>query len=125
LSNIDKNQRLHIAASLLPSVAGQRYILNGATTSILEMGKAMFESFPDHPLPNYLIPKWFVWCIAPFLGQTRQFVSRSVGSDKDLDNAKSLRDLELGEYTPLAKTMNDMFQQYVDNGFIPFVELKQ
>jgi len=117
--------RGHMAAGFLPSVAGQRYILNGANTRILEMGKVIFETYPDHPLPNYLIPKWFVWCIAPFVGQTRQSVSRSVGIDRDLDNAKSLRDLELGEYTPLAKTLHDMFQQCVDNGFIPSVESKQ
>jgi nucleoside-diphosphate-sugar epimerase len=94
--------RGHMAAGFLPSVTGQRYILNGANTRILEMGKVISEAYPDHSLPNSLIPKWLIWCIAPFVGQTRQYVS----------------------YTPLAKTLHDMFQQCVDNGFIPSVEAK-
>uniref|UniRef100_A0A7S0GJ94 NAD-dependent epimerase/dehydratase domain-containing protein n=1 Tax=Proboscia inermis TaxID=420281 RepID=A0A7S0GJ94_9STRA len=117
--------RGHMAAGFLPSVTGERYILNGANTNILDMGKVIFEAYPDYPLPSSRIPKWLIYCIAPLLGQTREYVSRSVGTNKDLDNAKSLRKLELGEYTPLAKTLNDMFKQCVDNGFIPYVESKQ
>merc|ERR1712194_761126 len=48
--------------------------------------------------------------------------SRAVGHKYELDNAKSLRDLDLGEYRSLKETMNDMFQQCIDSGFIPTIE---
>lgn len=103
--------RGHVAAGFLPAatVAGQRYILNGANTSPLDMSRTLAEAHPDLPLARSLLS-------LP--------ASRHVGRNRWFDNAKSLRDLELGEYTPLKTTLHDMFKQCVDEGFIPPAETK-
>lgn len=116
--------RGHIAAGFLPSetVANQRYILNGTNSSMLGVGKELSEKFPSYQFPSSKIPKWLFWCVAPYVGMTRQYASRQIGRTFEMDNSKSLRDLDLGEYRTLKETMNDMFQQCIDSGFIPAKE---
>ena len=113
--------RGHIAAGFLPSktVAGQRYILNGTNSNLLDMSKLLLEEYPNLPLPKSIIPKWIFWLVAPLLGKTRKFVSRSVSHNFEMDNSKSLRDLELGEYRTLKETLVDMYSQCIEKGYIP------
>merc|ERR1712224_286142 len=92
--------KVHIAAGFLPSeiVANQRYIINGTNSTMIGIGKELSEKYPNYPFPSKIIPKWLFWCVAPYIGMTRQYASRSVGYPYEMDNSKSLRDLELGEY---------------------------
>lgn len=116
--------RGHIAAAFLPSetVANQRYILNGTNSPMIGVGKELSEKYPNYSFPTSNIPKWLFWIVAPLVGFSRKQASRAVGHKYELDNAKSLRDLDLGEYRSLKETMNDMFQQCIDSGFIPTIE---
>ena len=113
--------RGHIAAGFLPAekVAGQRYILAGANSNLLEFGTLLLDKYPNHPLPKNGIPKLLYRLVAPFLGTSQTFVSRAVGYRYEFDNAKSLRDLELGEYIPLKQTLEDMFAHAIENGMFP------
>jgi dihydroflavonol-4-reductase len=118
--------RGHIAAGFLPSetVAGQRYVLVGTNTTFLELSKVLQASYPDQPLPNSLAPKWLLWCIGPWIGFSRRWVSSNIGHTLEHDNSKSLRDLELGKYVPLEKTMTQMFRQCLESGYVPTVGTK-
>ena len=112
--------RGHIAAGFLPSevVANQRFILSGTNSAMISVGQELATKYPNYPFPTSFIPKWLFWCVAPYIGLTRKYASRSVGYMYEMDNAKSLRDLQLGKYRSLTETMNEMFQQSLDNGFI-------
>jgi len=116
--------RGHIAAGFLPSevVANQRYILSGTNAKMIGVGQVLSEKYPNYSFPSKTIPKWLFWCVAPYVGMTRQYASRQIGRPYEMDNAKSLRDLDLGEYRTLKETMNEMFQQCIDSGFIPSKE---
>jgi len=116
--------RGHIAAGFLPAekVANQRYILNGTNEKMLNVGKILAEDYPAYSFPTSNVPKWLFWCVAPYVGITRKYCSRAVGHTHEMDNAKSLRDLGLGEYKPLKESMSDMFQQCLDDGYIPTKE---
>lgn len=113
----------HIAAGFLPSeiVANQRYILNGTNAKLLKVGELLRENYPNQPFPSSQIPKWLVWIVAPLVGMTRKMVSRSVGTTNEMDNSKSLRDLEFESYRPVQETMSDMLQQCLEAGFISTV----
>lgn len=117
--------RGHIAAAFLPSetVANQRYILNGTDEKMLNVGKILAEVYPNYAFPTSYVPKWLFWCIAPYVGLTRKYASRAVGHTFEMDNTKSLRDLGLGEYRPLNESMRDMFEQCLEDGFIPKKEV--
>lgn len=112
--------RGHIAAGFLPSeiVANQRYILSGTNSTMLGVGKDLSEKYPAYAFPKSSIPKFLFWCVAPYIGLTRKNAWRSAGYMYEMDSAKSIKDLDM-EYKPLKETMNDMFQQCVDGGFIP------
>lgn len=112
--------RGHIAAGFLPSeiVANQRFILSGTNSKMLSVGQELLTKYPNYPFPSSSIPKWLFWCVAPYVGLTRKHASRSVGYMYEMDNSKSLRDLQLGEYRSFTETMNEMFQQCLDSGFI-------
>ncbi len=113
--------RGHIAAGFLPSetVANQRYILRGTNEKMLNVGKILAEVYPNYSFPTSSVPKWLFWCVAPYIGISRKYCSRSVGHTFEADNSKSLRALELGEYRPLKESLSDIFQQCLDNGYIP------
>jgi len=115
--------RGHVKAGFLPSdkVAGERFILSGANTNILGMADAIRKKFPDHPLPPSNLNKFLVWLLAPYMEMTRLQVWRAVGIFFEFDNAKSRKVLEIGEYTPLDDTMQEIFQQCVEGGFIPSI----
>jgi nucleoside-diphosphate-sugar epimerase len=113
----------HINAAFLPSekVAGERFILNGTDTELYSIGLSIAENskYENYPIAKKVIPKWFIWLIAPFVGMTRKYVWRTVNVPMIMDNSKSISGLEMESYIPLATTMQDMFQQCIDAGFIP------
>lgn len=113
--------RGHVAAGFLPSeaVVGNRYILNGTNSTILGVNRAVAESYPCFPLAeSENTPWWMVWLVGPWIGISRKYAWRHIGHKYELDNARSLRDLGLGEYIPLATTMKDMIAQCIENGYI-------
>lgn len=112
----------HMNAAFGPSekIAGQRFILSCTNTDVLEMSLAIAEKYPNSRLPKRALPKWLAWLLAPYLGITRKLVSRSVNVPHELDQSKSIRDLGMGEYRPLTTTVQDMFQQCIETGFIPY-----
>lgn len=111
--------RGHMAAGFLPAdrVANQRYILNGSNVDMLAVSAALGEKYTDYSFPSALIPKWLFWCVAPYVGMTRQMASRAVGRKNEMDNSKSLRDLELNEYRSLQETLCDMFAQCIEKDY--------
>ena len=66
---------------------------------------------------RWYLPKWLIWLVAPMVapGITRRLVSRNFGYPWRGDNSRSVGELGM-QYRPLAETMNDFFQQMVDNG---------
>lgn len=106
----------HIAAGFLPAetVAGQRYILDGSNSGLLEIAALLHEKYPTYPIGTREIPWWLFWLVGPFLGFSRKTVWRGVGHKQEMDNSKSIRDLEL-EYIPLKDTLVDMFEHCIEN----------
>merc|ERR1712127_281951 len=51
------------------------------------------------------------------VGMPRQMASRAVGRKNEMDNSKSLRDLELNEYRSLQETLCDMFAQCIEKDY--------
>jgi len=110
---------IHAAFAASEKVAGQRFLVSGSNTNVLNMSLAIAEKYPNYPLPKSALPKWLVWLFAPFLGiGSRKFVWRAVDTVNEVDNAKSINDLEMGNYKSLATTMQDMFQQCIENQYI-------
>ncbi|WP_237171493.1 NAD-dependent epimerase/dehydratase family protein [Pandoraea pulmonicola] len=109
----------HLRAAYLPKAQG-RNIISGHNTSLLEIASALLPKFDAYPVPRRTLPKWLVWLVAPLVDKTttRKFVSRNVGFPWRADNGKSVRDLGM-VYRPLADSIQDMFQQMIDNGLIP------
>lgn len=107
----------HIAAGFLPSetVAGQRYILGGKNSGLLDICAVLQDKYSSYPIGKRTIPWWFFWLVAPFSGIDRKTVWRSAGHPFELDNSKSIRDLKM-EYKPLKQTMEDMFAQCIEAG---------
>ncbi len=105
----------HINAGFLPDANG-RNIVSGHNTSAFEMATTLRERFGDgFPIPTRILPKFVLWLIGPFVNSTitRRFVRRNIGRPWIANNNKSKRELGVN-YRPLAETMNDFFQQLVD-----------
>ena len=107
----------HLGAAYIPGVTG-RHIISGHDTNLLEMAATLLPKYGnDYPIPRRALPKWLMWLVAPMVapGISRRIVSRNFGYPWKGDNSKSIRVLGM-KYRPLADTMNDFFQQMVDNG---------
>lgn len=106
----------HLAAAYLPDAAG-RHIVSGHSTTILDLGLALREKYgKSYPLPSRALPKRLLWLVAPFVGQSRKFVWRSVDIPFRVDNSKSREALGL-TYRPLQESMEDMFASMIDAGY--------
>ncbi len=108
----------HIAAAFRPNASG-RYIINGHNTDHLSMAMSLLPRFgADYPIPRRALPKWLMWLLGPIVGggATRKKISLNVDLPFKADNAKSIRELGM-TYRPMQESMNDMFQQMVDNGY--------
>ena len=111
--------RAHIVAGYDWTVTG-RNIVCGSDTGFLEMASTLLKRYPEYPLPTRKIPKLLIYLLAPYIPGTdikRKYVWNNVGIDLKYDTSKSKRDLGL-EYRSLDSTLNDMFQQIIDEGVI-------
>ena len=107
----------HLAAAFLPPAKG-RHIVSGHESDLFEMAQTLVPKYGDrYPLPRKAMPKWLVWLVAPLVNKamTRKIVSLNVNVPWKADNSKSIRELGM-TYRPLEDSLNDMFQQLIDNG---------
>ncbi len=107
--------RAHIAAGFTPGAHG-RYITNGQTVTMLDIGRMLRRRFGrSYPFPYSTIPKQVFRLVAPFAGFSREFVDKNVGWPLAFDNARSIAELGLS-YRPADDTLGDHFPQMIDDG---------
>lgn len=105
-----------VAAAYLPQAKG-RHIVSGHESDLFEMAQTLVPKFGQQfPLPKKPMPKWLVWLVAPLVNKamTRKMVSLNVNVPWRADNSKSTSELGV-TYRPLETTLNEMFQQMIDN----------
>ncbi len=106
----------HYQAGFRPEASG-RYIVSGHDTDLFELAKTLQAQFGDrYPLPKRALPKWLIWLVGPMVDKsmTRDFVARNIGIPWHADNSRSRNELGV-TYRPLETSMNEFFQQLVDN----------
>lgn len=110
----------HVAAAYVPEAAG-RNICNGSNTSLPEMASALREKYaaPKYPVPTktLYVPKVLLWLIAPYVDISRNFVKKNLGLKMNFDTSKIKKELGL-EFLSLETTMQDMYQQLLDEKVI-------
>ncbi|MDC1106550.1 NAD-dependent epimerase/dehydratase family protein [Prolixibacteraceae bacterium] len=106
----------HLNAGFFSEAEG-RYIISGHNASLLSMSLELVSVFGDiYPLPVKLVPKWLLWFLGPMMDKTlnRRYIRKNIGYPCIMDNRKSKEDLKM-IYHPLHETMQEMFQQLIDN----------
>ena len=111
----------HIAAAYLPGATG-RNICSAHNTNLVDMARALAEKYPPGQYPvadgELLVPKFVLWLAAPLAPPlTRSAVQNNLGYAMNFDNTKIRNDLGM-EFRPLQETMQDMYQQLLDNGVV-------
>lgn len=108
-----------LRAAFLPNANG-RNIISGHNTSLLGLAQALLPKYSQYPVPRRTLPKWLIWLVGPLADKTttRKFVARNVGYPWVGNNGKSIRELDMS-YRPLEASMQEMFQQLIDNDQIP------
>jgi nucleoside-diphosphate-sugar epimerase len=107
----------HIKAGFTPKASGRHIIASGEAT-FLDLANILRKHFGDaYPFPRRQAPKLLFWLLAPKLGFTRKFVSRSVGHRIKVDNSYSKTDLGMS-YIPFEQTVKEHFQQILDDGLL-------
>ncbi len=109
----------HVRGGFTPEARG-RYIVSGHDTDYFELAAALIERYgDDYPIPRRSLPKPLVWLFGPLTDKTttRAVVARNVGLPWKGDNRKGVRELGLS-YRPMEESMNDFFQQMIDNGVV-------
>ena len=105
----------HIRGAFLDHANG-RHMIFAETVSFLDLAIMLQDKFGmSYSLPKKELPKWLVWLIGPIADKTfsRKMISRNFGHQWRGDNSKSL--IELGmHYTSLQTSMEEMFQQMID-----------
>jgi dihydroflavonol-4-reductase len=107
----------HFSAAFKENVEG-RHILYCKTLSVLDIANIIKKKFGDEwQLPNRNAPKWLIWLIGPFVNKrfTRKLISKNMNHSWRADNTKSKKDLGI-EYSSVENSIEDMFQQMIDNG---------
>ena len=117
--------KAHFDAGFTKNVNG-RHLVVGHNTDVMGIAAALSGKFSEYPCPKNSFSKWILWLIAPLIGMTRTYVWRAVNVEAGMDNSKSIRGLNM-EYKPLNVTMQDMFIQMVDDGFVndPTIAVKK
>ncbi len=109
--------RAHIKAAFTPSASG-RHIASSETLSMLDMGRALRQTFGDkYPFPKRELPKLLLWLVGPFQGLDRKFVARNVGHPLAFDTAYIKKDLDM-DFRPARETVQAHFQQLLDDGLV-------
>jgi len=107
----------HIKAGFTPKASG-RHIIASGEAKLLDVANILRKHFgAGYPFPRREVPKFVFWLIAPKLGFTRKYVSRSVGYQIKIDNSYSKADLEIS-YIPIDQTVKEHFQQILDDGLL-------
>ncbi|WP_372754344.1 NAD-dependent epimerase/dehydratase family protein [Labilibaculum sp.] len=109
----------HFQAGFVSAAQG-RHIINGHNTWYIELAKALQPKYGStYPIPKKEMPKWMIWLMGPIINKaiTRKFIARNIGYPWVGDNSKSIRELGVN-YRPLSESINDMFQQLIDNKII-------
>lgn len=105
----------HFKAGFMPEAEG-RHIVSSESKTFLQLADYLRPNFgKDYPLPKRQLPKFVVWLSAPSGGVSRKMVSNNMGYPWKVDNTKSKEKLGIKYISP-EKSINDFFQQMVDNG---------
>lgn len=110
----------HFLAGYTPEAKG-RYITAAHESNFLEMGTTLLDTYGDrYPLPKKALPKWLLMIVGPFANKlfTRQFIRNNVNYEWKADNSKIKKDLGI-KFRPLKQTMEESFQNLIDNGILP------
>ncbi|MDJ0811376.1 MAG: aldehyde reductase [Desulfobacterales bacterium] len=109
--------RAHVKAGFTPEARGRHILVSGERT-LLDLALILRDKFgDDYPFPRREAPKSIFWLIAPLYGRTRKYVSLNVGIPIRFDNRYSQKDLGIS-YRPVEQTVQEHFQQIVDNGLL-------
>ncbi len=107
--------RAHIAAGFTPSASG-RYLTNSESIRMLTISRILRAKFGYRPsFPLFEAPKVGAWLVAPFIGQTRDFIAKNVGFRLAFDSSRTTRELGV-EFRPAAESVEAHFQQMIDDG---------
>lgn len=109
----------HYRAGFTPEAKG-RNIISGHNTDMFTMSQTLLDKYGnDYPIPRKAMAKWLLWLIGPMLDKTmtRKVVARNIDLPWVGDNSKGIKELGIN-YRPLAESMNDFFQQMIDNGLL-------
>lgn len=107
----------HFNAGYFPEANG-RNIISAYKKNFLQMAEILRPKYGDkYPLPKKTLPKWLLWLMAPISGVTRKYVSNNIGYPFNVDNSKSVKELNI-KYRPFEETITDFFQQMVDAGIL-------
>lgn len=107
--------RAHIAAGFTPEARG-RYLTNADSIRMLTISRILRSAFGHRPsFPLFEAPKAGAWAVAPFIGQTRDFIAKNVGFPLAFDSSRTTRELGVA-FRPAAESVTAHFQQMIDDG---------
>ncbi len=109
----------HYRAGFTPEAKG-KHIISGHNTDMFAMSQTLLNKYgKDYPIPRRALPKWLLWLIGPMVDKamTRKIIVRNINLPWKGDNSKGISELGMS-YRPLAESMNDFFQQMVENGLV-------
>ncbi len=111
----------HFTAGFKEDASGRHILVSESVTLLVmaKMLKAHFDSVNgrSYAFPTREVPKWLLWAIAPFVGQTRKFVKLNFNIKIQYDNSRSRSELGL-EYRPVETTVVEHLQQIIDDGLV-------
>ena len=107
----------HVRAGYIADADG-RHIVSKETCSPIMLSEMLKKKYgQDYPLPEKELPKWLVWLVGPMIEKniTRKVISKNMKHKWLADNTKSIQKLGI-EYRSLKISINEMFQQMIDQG---------
>lgn len=107
----------HIKAGFTPEASGRHIIVSGEA-KLFDLANILRKHFGDvYPFPRRQAPNFMFWLIAPMYGYTWKYVSRNAGHQIKFDNSYSKADLGMS-YIPIEQTVEEHFQQILDDGLL-------
>ena len=109
----------HIRAAYISGASG-RHIVSNESSTPLKLSQMLQDKYgEDFPLPNKELPKWLIWFVGPFIDKTmtRKMIAKNMGHRWRADNGKSREKLGI-EYRSIRSSINEMFQQMIDEGHL-------
>jgi nucleoside-diphosphate-sugar epimerase len=110
--------RAHILAAFNPQAKG-RYLTSNTELTMLQIATILRQHFGKaYPFPTMVVPKFMVWLVGPLMGPvTREFIAKNVNWPLKFDTSRSRKELGL-QYHPVEQTINEHFQQMLDDGLL-------